>query len=105
MLCLIMKRVGYSKIRNYIQHVKKYGEEQYTVLDGAFRRVARNVEFCKLMAWRKLAFWAKIKKREDHLVKFIMYAAEKSQNYSKRITFKSINNYGLKKINIGQKLL
>lgn len=105
MLCLIMKRVGHSKIRNYFQHVKKYGEEQYTVLDGALRRVARNVEFCKLMAWKKLAFWAKIKKREDHLVKFIIYAAEKSQSYSKRMAFKNINNYGLKKINTSQKLL
>lgn len=105
MLCLILKRIGTSKLRNHFHYVKKYGEEYYGILNGALRRVARNVEFCKLMAWKKMVFWVKIKRREEHLVKFIMFAAEKFQNYTKRVAFKSLVNYGVKKASTNQKLL
>ena len=67
-------------------------------MERAFRRVDRNLEFCRILAWRKLDHHAKIRKRDDKIVKHIGVLEAKVRKLVAIEAFRQIVNYGNRKV-------
>lgn len=103
MLALILRRIVSAHLNKHLQALRRHNDNKYSVLEKAFRRIDRNTEFCKLMAMRRIIENARIRKREDRIIKYVGVLSDKARKMAVIDAFRSIVNYGNRKVNVSGK--